>query len=475
MFADLKYLKQHPFQLVSMIAIALIPLIYSAVFIGSMWNPYNETKSLTVDIVNKDDGAKINGEEINIGNKLEDKLKKNDKFNWQFHKDSKAAKQNIDKGKSFAYIEIPANTSKKASTLLDEQPEKANITVKTNPGYNYIGANIGGQSATGIQQKLSDEIRSTYTKEVFSNMKKLIAGNEQTIQALDDMNNAEQQLIDGNQQVQAGLEQLKPLNPNAVGQIAQGNTQVTDGLASLQENNEKLNNNLKANMQQSSDTHFEEKNAEYVADPINMKQQDVTEVENYGQSFAPYIISVSLFVGAITFSAVYPVGKNMLTRNSVGQTFMSKFLLYLIQSIVTSAILTLFLVFVFQIEIDDIVRFTTLIVLWGLASMFLVTTLTTLLGNVGKFLALMLLILQLGSSEGTFPIETSNGFFQFLNPILPMTYVIKGIRESIFGFTGEIPYHDAVIYLIVLIVVSLIVLFFSWMMKYKFPKTQTLD
>ncbi|MGS0652059.1 hypothetical protein ACU40U_14405, partial [Staphylococcus arlettae] len=208
--------------------------------------------------------------------------------------------------KSFAYIEIPANTSKKASTLLDEQPEKANITVKTNPGYNYIGANIGGQSATGIQQKLSDEIRSTYTKEVFSNMKKLIAGNEQTIQALDDMNNAEQQLIDGNQQVQAGLEQLKPLNPNAVGQIAQGNTQVTDGLASLQENNEKLNNNLKANMQQSSDTHFEEKNAEYVADPINMKQQDVTEVENYGQSFAPYIIAVSLFVGAITFSAVYP-------------------------------------------------------------------------------------------------------------------------------------------------------------------------
>ena len=183
MFADLKYLKQHPFQLVSMIAIALIPLIYSAVFIGSMWNPYNETGSLTVDIVNKDDGAKINGEHINIGNKLEDKLKKNDKFNWQFHKDSKAAKQNIDKGKSFAYIEIPANTSKKASTLLDEQPEKANITVKTNPGYSYIGANIGGQSATGIQQKLSDEIRSTYTKEVFSNMKKLIAGNEQTIQA----------------------------------------------------------------------------------------------------------------------------------------------------------------------------------------------------------------------------------------------------------------------------------------------------
>ena len=289
------------------------------------------------------------------------------------------------------------------------------------------------------------------------------------------MNNAEQQLIDGNQQVQAGLEQLKPLNPNAVGQIAQGNTQVTDGLASLQENNEKLNNNLKANMQQSSDTHFEEKNAEYVADPINMKQQDVTEVENYGQSFAPYIIAVSLFVGAITFSAVYPVGKNMLTRNSVGQTFISKFLLYLIQSIVTSAILTLFLVFVFQIEIDDIVRFTFLIVLWGLASMFLVTTLTTLLGNVGKFLALMLLILQLGSSEGTFPIETSNGFFQFLNPILPMTYVIKGIRESIFGFTGAIPYHDAVIYLIILIVISLIVLFFSWMMKYKFPKTQTLD
>ena len=52
-------------------------------------------------------------------------------------------------------------------------------------------------------------------------------------------------------------------------------------------------------------------------------------------------------------------------------------------------------------------------------------------GDIGKFLALVILVLQLAASGGTFPIQTVSKEFQFLNPILPMTYTIKLIKESV--------------------------------------------
>ena len=80
MFDDIKNLWTHKFMLISLIAIMLLPLIYSSVFVGSLWDPYGKTDELKISIVNYDKGGEINGEKTNIGNDVVDKLKDNDKF-----------------------------------------------------------------------------------------------------------------------------------------------------------------------------------------------------------------------------------------------------------------------------------------------------------------------------------------------------------------------------------------------------------
>jgi len=75
--------------------------------------------------------------------------------------------------------------------------------------------------------------------------------------------------------------------------------------------------------------------------------------------------------------------------------------------------------------------------------MSIVSLLVIVLDNPGRFLAMVLLVLQLGSSEGTFPIQTANGFFQAVNPLVPMTYSIRALRQAISGGLGSSFYSDS--------------------------------
>ena len=69
----------------------------------------------------------------------------------------------------------------------------------------------------------------------------------------------------------------------------------------------------------------------------------------------------------------------------------------------------------------------------ALAFAAILQLLSAALGTAGKFVAIVLLMLQLTSSAGTFPIETVPRFFQVINPFLPMTYVVTGLRQAISG------------------------------------------
>ena len=115
MFDDIKNLWTHKFLLVSLIAIMLIPLIYSSVFVGSLWDPYGKTDSLKISVVNSDNGGKINGEKADIGKDVVDKLKDNDKFKWEFVS-QKTADKHLEHGESYAVISIPAETTKNAGS-----------------------------------------------------------------------------------------------------------------------------------------------------------------------------------------------------------------------------------------------------------------------------------------------------------------------------------------------------------------------
>ncbi|NFI78021.1 YhgE/Pip domain-containing protein, partial [Clostridium botulinum] len=75
-------------------------------------------------------------------------------------------------------------------------------------------------------------------------------------------------------------------------------------------------------------------------------------------------------------------------------------------------------------------------------------TLVSVFGNVGKALGVILLVLQISASGGTFPIEVTPGFFQRINPLLPFTYAVSGMREAVGGVIEGILLRDIIILLI---------------------------
>lgn len=466
MFDDIKNLWTHKFLFVSLIAVMLIPLIYSSVFVGSLWDPYGKTKDLKISIVNNDSGGEVNGKQSNIGNDLVDKLKENDNFKWEFVKQDTADKH-LEHGESYAVITIPSNTTKHAGSMLDKNPKKIDLNVKTNPGYSYTGSQIAGKVLTAVEDNLSASVREKYISESFKGMNKLTQGYKDTSKALGQMSDAESQLINGNGQVNSGLEQMAPMAGAEGQQLLQGSMQVTQGLNDLQQNNDKLKQSIDDAIKQSEGKYFEEKNIQAINKPVVANEDDLTEVNNYGQSFAPYILSLSLYVGAVAFAAVYPIDKRI--GDSTGfKWWLSKFSIFMMQALGSSLALAVLCLYGFEIDIANPGYFTLTLILWSIAAYMIVPFLTIVLGNIGKFLAIILLILQLGSSEGTFPIQLSGKIFQDLHPFSPMSYVIKALRENIFNFTSDVSYGQSMLIIggIAIVFASLTLLVYVIRSKY---------
>jgi len=98
--------------------------------------------------------------------------------------------------------------------------------------------------------------------------------------------------------------------------------------------------------------------------------------------------------------------------------------------------------------------------------MFIIMFLSMLLDNPGRFIAMVLLMLQLGGSGGTFPMEVTNHFYNVVHPFLPMTYSILGFREAITsGMAGEVGQAIWVLTLFTILALALLWPTMVWLQK----------
>jgi len=472
LFSDFKYILSKKLLLAALTVLLFLPIIYSAVFIYSMWDPYGQTEDLPIAVVNEDEGAEIQGKKENIGNEVVDRLKDNDKFKWQFVDNDKGL-DGITAGKYFALIRMPKDFSKDAATMLEEKPEQLTIIVKKNPGYSYSGQSIGDKSAQAVKDNVSLAIRELYLKKIFQSVNDMEKNSGKLTDNLKKMKTSEEQLADGSSKVSNGLTALQKALPSpqnqSVIQLAEGSKQVTSGLNQLADGTDQMTAQLDKSLKQLKERSFQEDNAKMISDPVKIAENDVTEVENYGQSFAPYVLSLSLYVGAIAFVSIYPIDKRMGQPKRALSWWAGKAMLIGLYGLLQGLLLALFTIFVINIEIDNTIHFTLTLVTWSITAMFIVCLLTAALSNIGKFFAIIILILQLGSSEGTFPIQLTNAFFQTLHVYSPMTYVIKALRESIFGFEGNIPFTTSIAIILSIGAVMIGLLYITYFIKLKVP------
>ena len=180
-----------------------------------------------------------------------------------------------------------------------------------------------------------------------------------------------------------------------------------------------------------------------IASPVKSETTKQGDVPNYGYALAPYVLSLSLFVGAIALNIIYPIRKTFAEQENAFRWWLAKASVTGMEAFVQATILMLIMVYCLGLVPDHPVNFIGAIYLTSFVYMSIVSLLVIVLDNPGRFLAMVLLVLQLGSSEGTFPIQTANNFFQAVNPLVPMTYSIRALRQAISGGLGSSFYSDS--------------------------------
>lgn len=296
------------------------------------------------------------------------------------------------------------------------------------------------------------------TPELVSGIENLSTGSNQLnqksqelIAGVDKLQSGSSQLADKSSQLISGASQLENgANKLADGswKLAEGGTKLTSGLEDLQTVVASLGQGLSNASDQLKSASTESKNAEILSNPLNLSKTDNDQVPVNGIAMAPYMISVALFVAAISTNMIFAKLPSGCHPESRWAWLKSRAEINGIIAVL-AGILVYGGVHLIGLTANHEMRTLILIILTSLVFMSMVTALTTWNSRIGAFFSLILLLLQLASSAGTYPLALTNNFFRTINSWLPMSYSVSGLRQTI-SMTGNI--HHQVIFLAVILV-----------------------
>ena len=315
------------------------------------------------------------------------------------------------------------------------------------------GSNTLTQKSSNLTAGVSQLVEKT--PELVSGIESLSSGSSQ-------LNNKSPELIAGLAALQFGSSQLTDKSTqllsavsqlgsgamkvaDGAGKLAAGGTTLTSSLEDLQTGVDSLGKGLGNANNQLKSASTESENAETLSNPLVLSKTDNDQVPVNGIAMAPYMISVALFVAAISTNMIFaklPSGRHpesrwawLKSRSEINGIIA-----------VLAGVLVYGGVHLIGLTANHEMRTLILIIITSLAFMSMVTALTTWNSRIGAFFSLILLLLQLASSAGTYPLALTNDFFKGVNPWLPMSYSVSGLRQTI-SMTGNI--HHQVIFLII--------------------------
>ncbi len=204
------------------------------------------------------------------------------------------------------------------------------------------------------------------------------------------------------------------------------------------------------------------KESEFISNPIVIKENRIFPIPNYGSAMSPFFSTLSLWVGCLILVSILSMEVHPLEegkRLKIYQVYFGRYLTFATIAILQALTVTLGDLFILKTYASDKLAFVLYSVFVSIVFSMIVYTLVSILGNVGKAVCVILLVLQISSSGGTFPIQVTPPFFQHINPFLPFTYAISGMRETVGGIIPEIlSYNISVllIYCVISIVLALV-------------------
>ncbi|MDK6298336.1 YhgE/Pip domain-containing protein [Staphylococcus caprae] len=307
----------------------------------------------------------------------------------------------------------------------------------------------------GIEQTYINATRTA--QDYFPTLKKDVAQAADFVR--NDLPQLEQELANVTQSVNQNLPALFNRYDNAVNLLNENQPRAKEGLASLAnfaENKlpdvekdlkkadkvfkkldkddavDKLIDTLKNDLKKQADT---------IANPINKKTTDVFPVKDYGSGMTPFYTALSIWVGGLLMVSLLSVDNKhehlrpILTKR---QIYLGKAGFFFMLGVIQALIVSIGDLVILKAAVESPVLFVSIAVFSSLVFNSIIYTCVSMLGNPGKAVAIILLVLQIAGGGGTFPIQTAPQFFQTISPYLPFTYAIDALRETVGGIVPEI-------------------------------------
>ncbi|MDD6285406.1 YhgE/Pip domain-containing protein [Candidatus Methanosphaera massiliense] len=397
---DSEAMFKNPIVVIVLIALIILPSLYSVINVYACWDPYGDTDNIDFIIVNNDNPVTVNGTTYSYGTQVIQSLQENNNFNWVY-KDEDDARDMVKNGTSYAAIIIPPDFTKDVLSVYSGNPTQAQIEYLVNDKTSPVAPKITGNAATNVNTAVSDAIIEKFNTRTYGSTTQSPVAVQQT-----------------------------QVSQNATTQNATTQTATAQNAATGNVTNASTSNMTTAELTQAS---YNQKVSEYFNSPTELTNHTYYKADSYAQQVAPFYTALASWVGCIILIAllsVKPVKDE--DKYSPIEVYFGKIGLFLgmntCQSIVTFIGLC-----ILGIPMSSGLTVLLVMLLIGWVFMTIVYTLVSLLGNIGKAIALIILVFQISGTNGIYPIEIMSPLFQGLMPYLPMTYAILLLKDAVFG------------------------------------------
>lgn len=266
-------------------------------------------------------------------------------------------------------------------------------------------------------------------------------------QTLDDLNEALERADGAVPKISDLLQQASDTETKGADLLAQLNKAVPEAKAELARLSQIMNKFSDSNLDTlisllENDT---DAAADYFSGPVELKEERLYHMDNYGTAMAPFYTILSLWVGCLLLSAVLTTEAKPAEAeraNTMMEEYFGKMLTFLTIGIGQSLIVALGDKFILGVTVVDLPLFLSVSVFASIIFMLIVYSLVSILGVVGKAVCVILLVFQIAGAGGTFPVEVMPEFYQIIQPYLPFTYAIGAMREAVAGPAAESLWYD---------------------------------
>lgn len=226
-------------------------------------------------------------------------------------------------------------------------------------------------------------------------------------------------------------------------QLTEGAGELHNGITEIKDGAGELSTKLKDAADETSELNQSDEVVSMFAEPVQTVEDDTKVVPNYGTGLTPYFMSIGLFVGALITTIIMNVRETSVPNAGPWSRFVSRFLAFGGMSVLQAAILATFMLYGLKLEVQSVPMFYVFSIIVGFTSMMIVQALVTWLDLVGRYLVIVLLVFQLATSGGTFPLELLPDWMKPISAFLPMYHSIIGYKGVIMSGNFNLMWEKA--------------------------------